>query len=347
MARDKSLKSLILEQVVSDNVDVVKGRPPSGARRLHRSVAKMSHYVRRVSLFLVLIAVLALSQSYRDQVARMDEIPAQTADALKRVRLRSGAMLSPAQILAQDLTFPAPVPVDRSVFALEVKRVVVDPGHGGDNLGTSADSKTLEKDITLDIGRRLGDLLRARDFQVVLTRETDDNVSLYERAELANRSRGDIFVSIHLNWLADQTNWGVETYYVGPTDDPYLSELAAQENLESGYSLADLRSLLQNMYTNVRQEESRRLGEAVQQGVLTAMREVNPTIRDRGVKKAPFVVLIGTDMPAILAEVSCLSDGEEVRRLSSPEHRQLIAESLLEGIESYSESLQQSNLRGS
>ena len=228
-------------------------------------------------------------------------------------------------------------PVDATVFPLAVERVVIDPGHGGRNGGTTTPSGLSEKDLTLDIGLRLAELLREAGFEVLLTRGEDVAVSLEERAELANREEGDIFVSIHVNWIRNRGVRGVETYFLGATDDPFVTRLAAEENRGSGYSQADLRELLDELYAGLRQDSSRRLAASIQRSLLRSLRTVNPAVEDRGVKTAPFIVLMRTDMPAILAEVSCLSNEKEAELLTRPLYRQYIAEALLAGIQSYAE----------
>ena len=249
--------------------------------------------------------------------------------------------------IAADLRLPAPRPIDPAVFPLAVRRVVLDPGHGGESRGTETPQGLVEKELTLDIAGRLRALLEADRFEVVLTRGGDDTVPLDQRVEFANRSGGDIFVSIHLNWFAGSTRRGVETYYLGSTDDPYLSALAASENRDSGYSLADFRRLLEGVYADVRQGESRELASALQGELLRALRERSPGLQDRGVKTAPVVVLVATEMPAILAEVSCLSSEAEARRLREVSYRQAIAEALYAGIRSYADSRLQPGQKGS
>ena len=144
-----------------------------------------------------------------------------------------------------------------------------------------------------------------------------------------------------MNWIANRELRGVETFYLGPTDDPYLQELAARENQQSGYSLADFKQILQQVYAGVRQEESRRLGESVQEALFNSLYNVNASVRNRGVKSAPFGVLIWTDMPAILAEVSCISNRVEARLLMTPIYRQYLAEAIVQGIETYSRQFNQ------
>jgi N-acetylmuramoyl-L-alanine amidase len=234
----------------------------------------------------------------------------------------------------------APQAVDAAVFPLAVHKVVLDAGHGGGSTGTRAPLGLTEKELTLDIAERVRRLLVGESFQVVMTRETDRDVSLQKRGELANQAGADIFVSIHLNWIENQRSRGVETYYMGPTDDPYLTRLAASENRESGYSMADMRRLLDRIYAGVRQDKSRKLAETVQSELFQSLGKLSPEIENRGVKSAPFIVLLTTEMPAILAEVSSLSSEEEARLLTKPLYRQYIAEALAKGIRAYAESVE-------
>lgn len=139
---------------------------------------------------------------------------------------------------------------------------------------------------------------------------------------------------------------GVETYYLGPTDDPELTELARRENRQSGYSLTEMRPLLESIYTDVLQNQSRSFAQRIQRSLLSSLRRVNPDLRSRGIKTAPFVVLVSTEMPAILAEVSCLSNAEEAELLARPLYREHIAEALANGAERYADDVNQTQERG-
>jgi N-acetylmuramoyl-L-alanine amidase len=234
-----------------------------------------------------------------------------------------------------------------AVFPVVIRKVVLDPGHGGKDAGTSRDSSLSEKELTLDIAQRLQSLLEERaSLEVLLTRQADEHVVLKDRAQFANEAGADLFVSIHLNWL-EQARQGVETFYLGPTEDPYLVELTSRENRGSGYSMADVRALLDGIYLDLRQEQSQRLAVRIQEALHAGLVEASPGLRDRGVKPAPFLVLVATDMPAILAEVSCLSHREEVELLQTDAYRQRIAEALFEGIDSYARGLSGPAVRGS
>jgi N-acetylmuramoyl-L-alanine amidase len=244
------------------------------------------------------------------------------------------AAVAPAAALAE----VAPARVPASVFPVSVRQVVIDPGHGGGDTGTKTPTGLFEKDLTLDIARRLARLLEHEGYEVELTRDGDSRVSLRDRARSANDHRADLFVSIHVNWFKDgRSNRGIETYFLGPSDDPFITELASAENRESGYSIADVRRLLDSIYADLRQVQSRALAAEVQHRLLRSLREIAPEVADRGVKSAPFLVLVATEMPAILAEVACLSSDDEARLLAEEAYRERIAVALFEGIRSYSE----------
>jgi N-acetylmuramoyl-L-alanine amidase len=192
-----------------------------------------------------------------------------------------------------------------------------------------------EKDLTLDIARRLRATLQAEGFDVVMTREADERVPLRERAEAANEARGDVFLSIHVNSIPAPERRGVATYVLGTTSDPRLVELSRAENAASGYSLADFRAILEGVLRDARQHASERFGRAVQGRMVTALRASNEDLDDRGVKQAPFVVLVGTQMPAVLAEVACLSSAEDAALLQDDGYRQRIADALAAGVRQY------------
>lgn len=202
-----------------------------------------------------------------------------------------------------------------------------------------ADSGASEKEITLDLALRLRRLLQEASFEVLLTREADVTMSLEQRVAFANARRADVFVSIHVNWISRRGVRPVETYHVGPTDDPDVLKLAGAENRESGYSLGAYRRLLEKIYIDERRDESRALARTINAELFRALSAVNPRLENRGVKMAPFAVLVGTEMPAILVEVSCLSNENEAELLTTDDYRARIAAALLRGIRSYSTDL--------
>jgi len=330
MANVDRIKRQLLRDLVQQNVELAEGRLPKTLRR-GRPWPPSLRIAAAAALSLALLGSSGLIAS-RHQASGSSEA---SPPRLGMVRRAPAAAPSPAAFTS------APRAVDAAVFPLAVRKVVIDAGHGGASTGTRTPEGTLEKDLTLDIAERLRRLLAGPTFQVVMTREADRDVSLKERGGLANRVQADIFVSIHLNWIANRRSGGLETYYMGPTDDPELTRLVASENRESGYSLADMRRLLDRIYAGVRQEKSRKLAETVQGALFQTLGKVSPAIENRGVKTAPFIVLLTTDMPAILAEVSSLSNADEARLLTKPLYRQSIAEALAQGIRAYAASVEE------
>lgn len=324
------IKRDLLDAAVVDNVENLKGgRTPTRAKPASRGSRST---VRVFATLLVPLAFLGLGYL----LLRPSANPASEAEIPAEGAVAETATVDPAQA-ADQLRFAAPVDIDPDAIPLEIRKIILDPGHGGSNGGTSGFGLQ-EKDLTLDIAKRLRDLLIEDDFEVALTRETDVSLDLQERVTFANEVKGDLFVSIHINWISDRSVRGVETFYLGGTDDPELNALARKENTESGYSMADFRTLLQGIYVDVQQHESRALASSVQSSLYGSLLETNPKLRNRGVKTAPFIVLIGNEMPAILAEVACLSNEKDAELLTKPRYLQFIAESLAKGIRRYADS---------
>ena len=313
------LRRQLLRAAVQENVDARRGRLPRPLRRGRRlAEAALSGYRLAVGPALFFAAVSLLSTGASDGQA-----PTPRNDSLEALSTR--------------LAFSLPVAVSAAAFPLPVKKIVLDPGHGGGDPGAQAEGELSEKDLTLDVARRLRTLLRESAFEVVLTREHDETVSLRERAGLANAARGDLFVSIHVNAIPSREDCGMETYYLGVTDDPRIAELAGRENRESGYSLTDFRRLLEGVYVHARQRESQHFAEVAQRGLVTFLRRTTPALKDSGVKSAPLFVLVTTEMPGILTELSCLSNDDQARALADPGYRQNIARGLFVGIRAYAD----------
>jgi N-acetylmuramoyl-L-alanine amidase len=228
---------------------------------------------------------------------------------------------------------------DRSLIralGLKIGKIVIDPGHGGHDTGTIGPKGLEEKDLVLDVGRRLGKLLQARlGADVVYTRKDDTYIPLETRTSIANQEQADLFVSIHANSSRDPDARGVETYYLNFTSSPEALDVAARENAASDKSIHELQDLVKKIALKEKIEESREFASNVQRALHTGLAAKSPGIRDRGVKKAPFIVLIGANMPSILAEISFVSNPGDERRLETAEYRQRIAESLYRGISKY------------
>ena len=221
-------------------------------------------------------------------------------------------------------------------LGLKIGRIVVDAGHGGHDTGTIGPSGLLEKDLTLDVALRLGKMLESRlGADVVYTRDDDTFIPLETRTAVANQQQADLFISIHANSSSDANARGVETYYLNFTSSADALEVAARENAVSEKSIHELQDLVKKIAMKEKIEESREFASDVQKLLHAGLAAKAPAIRDRGVKKAPFIVLIGANMPSVLAEISFLSNPTDERRLQTPDYRQKIAESLYKGIARY------------
>ncbi len=228
---------------------------------------------------------------------------------------------------------------DRSLIralGLKIGKIVIDPGHGGHDTGTIGPNGLEEKDLVLDVSRRLGKLLQTRlGAEVIYTRKDDTFIPLETRTAIANQEAADLFVSVHANSSHDPDARGVETYYLNFTSSPEALEVAARENAVSEKSIHELQDLVKKIALKEKIEESQEFASDVQRSLHTGLAAKNPGERDRGVKKAPFIVLIGANMPSILAEISFLSNPGDERRLDTADYRQKIAESLYRGIAKY------------
>lgn len=232
---------------------------------------------------------------------------------------------------------------DRSLIralGLKIGKIVIDPGHGGHDTGTIGPNGLKEKDLVLEVGRRLGKLLETRlGAEVVYTRRDDTFIPLETRTAIANQQRADLFISIHANSSHDPNARGVETYYLNFTSSPEALEVAARENAVSEKSIYELQDLVKKIALKEKIEESREFAADVQASLHSGLAAKSPLIRNRGVKKAPFIVLIGANMPSILAEISFVSNPSDEHRLETSDYRQRIAESLYHGIANYADGL--------
>ena len=225
-------------------------------------------------------------------------------------------------------------------LGLKIGRIVVDAGHGGHDSGTLGPGGVQEKDIVLDVALRLGKLLRQRlGADVIYTRDDDTFIPLEQRTAIANKAQADLFISVHANSSSDPTARGVETYYLNFTTSPDALEVAARENAVSNESIHELAGLVKKITLKDKIDESHEFAADVESSLYTGLERGNPGLRDRGVKKAPFVVLIGANMPSILAEISFLTNPDDATQLREPEYRQRIAESLYRGVAKYANGL--------
>jgi len=221
-------------------------------------------------------------------------------------------------------------------LGLKIERVVIDPGHGGHDTGTIGPTGLKEKDVVLDLALRLGRLVNERlGSQVIFTRTDDTYVSLEARTELANEVKADLFISLHANSSRLRSAAGPEAYYLNFTTDASALEVAARENAPSARTIHELQDLVLKIAQKEKVQESREFAASMQKALYSGLRSG----KNRGVKRAPFLVLVGAQMPSVLVEVAFLSNPREERLLKQPEYRQRIAEALYRGLFNYASTL--------
>lgn len=276
--------------------------------------------------------------------------PAVAAPALAPRTTTVAAAPAPATPLASPVT-PAPAtPASPSAngaggfsmarqLGLGVSRIVIDPGHGGHDPGVLGKGMN-EATLVLDIALRLEKLLaKEPGLEVVLTRRSDVYIPLEERTELANRQSADLFLSIHANASRNIAAKGIETFFLSFASSPEAEAVAARENSASAREMHQLPDIIKAIALNNKLDESRDLANMVQESLVTGLRKSNKEVRSRGVKKAPFVVLIGAAMPSVLAEISFVSNKQELSLLKTAAYKQKIAESLFNAVMRYRRSL--------
>jgi N-acetylmuramoyl-L-alanine amidase len=225
-------------------------------------------------------------------------------------------------------------------LGLKINRIVIDAGHGGHDSGTLGAGGIEEKDVVLDVALRLGKLLHDRlGAEIIYTRSDDTFIPLETRTAIANKAQADLFISIHANSSPDASARGVETYYLNFTSDPAALDVAARENAVGGQSIHQLSDLVKKIALKDKIEESREFASDVETSLYAGLEKGNDGLKNRGVKKAPFVVLIGANMPSILAEISFVTNPKDAEQLRRPEYRERVAESLYNGVAKYESGL--------
>jgi len=222
-------------------------------------------------------------------------------------------------------------------LGLKIGRIVIDAGHGGHDTGTIGPTGLMEKDLCLDVALRLGKIIEQRlpGADVVYTRSDDTFIPLEERTSIANQAKADLFISIHANSSRDHAARGIETYYLNLKGSAEAMEVAARENATAQEGVHDLQDLVKQIARTEKIDESKELAEDVQDSLSRRAQKSGKTVKNRGVRKAPFVVLIGADMPSILTEISFLSNPADEQLLKKPEQRQKVAEGLYQGVANY------------
>ncbi len=232
---------------------------------------------------------------------------------------------------------------DRSLtrtLGLKVGRIVIDPGHGGHDLGTIGPGGMLEKDLVLSLARSLQKKLQVKlGAEVFLTRDDDTFISLEDRTAIANQHKADLFISLHANSSRIHSISGVETYYLDLPKNEAEREIAARENATTVNNVRDLDDLIKKIAQADKSTESRELASIIQKNLYAGARKIFPSTQNRGVRSAPFVVLIGANMPSILAEVAFISNPKDERLLSKEATRQNLVNALFSGIDGYMQAL--------
>lgn len=277
----------------------------------------------------------------------MRPLPTSVLPTAKQRRLLASAVAVPLPTTVPD---GAPLPAKRNaagdrsmtrVFGLKIKRVIIDAGHGGKDEGTRGPGGMTEKELVLDVAKRVGALVQDRlGVEVIYTRTDDTFIPLEQRTVIANEQRGDLFISIHANASSIKTVSGVEIYYLSFSNSKIDLETAARENAGSESSVYELESLLQKAMLNDKLKESSEFASKVLQAMVSpATTPATARTRSRGVRRAPFVVLIGAHMPSILAEIGFITNPADEAQMAKPAHRQKIAETLARGVQDFAQSL--------
>jgi N-acetylmuramoyl-L-alanine amidase len=281
---------------------------------------------------------VAADLSHRDTTA-MNGAPTPAADGSKRTRRgRKSADTTVADATPARAAAPMADGETSLVRALGLKigRIVIDAGHGGHDSGTLGADGIEEKDVVLDVALRLGKLLHDRlGAEIIYTRSDDTFIPLETRTAIANKAQADLFISIHANSSQDASARGVEVYYLNFTSDPTALDVAARENAVSDQSIHQLSDLVKKIALKDKITESREFAADVETSLYLGLQKGNAGLKDRGVKKAPFVVLIGANMPSILAEISFVTNPKDAEQLQQPEYRERVAESLYRGVARY------------
>jgi N-acetylmuramoyl-L-alanine amidase len=273
-------------------------------------------------------------------ISDADEAKPASSPSLRRKKSRSATAAPDTADLHPETREARPTAAgDRSLtraLGLKIGKIVIDAGHGGHDTGTIGPNGLCEKDVVLDVAKRLGRLLETRlGAEVIYTRRDDTFIPLETRTAIANRERADLFISVHANSSRDSDARGVETYYLNFTSSPEALEVAARENAVSEKSIHELQDLVKKIALKDKIDESREFAGDVQESLYGGLALNSAGVRNRGTKKAPFIVLIGANMPSILAEISFVSNPTDERKMETSEHRQRIAESLYRGVSKY------------
>jgi len=370
MSRHSDIKKSVLRGVYEDNLGIPRSCHGKGRSRFVVEPQRLGHrsgYQRKAVLVALLGLVAIFGINFR--LVTVDGVGPVAMQVVERQSLHSPAapmtlLTGPGNDIIIDSDRPAglePIRVLKDatittghydamlarlgmpmadLFNLKVHTIVIDPGHGGIDPGATGHQGLKEKDIVLDIARRLRDkLVKSGKYRVLLTREEDRKVFLKERVAFAKENRADLFISIHINSLpaeAGNLNF-VETYYFGPHTDQRSLDLAEMENHDSDYLMGDFREVIARIGDILKTEESKELAHSIHKRLYNNLKRRNRDLLDARSKTGPFVVLLGVEVPSVLVEVSCISNKAEETRLSTLEYRDNVADYLKTGIIEYLE----------
>jgi N-acetylmuramoyl-L-alanine amidase len=342
-SHDENVRSMRVSMLTADQATLVL--------ELRRPVSFNSFVLSNPSRLILDLQPALTSEFVQVAAAPINRAPTLAAPivpARTGVAPRPGPSATPLEETKQ--TFPVPTaaadgteatpdvqPSSMSrVLGLRVRRIVIDAGHGGHDSGTIGPGGVEEKDIALDVALRLGHLLQQRlGAEVIYTRSSDKYVPLQDRTAIANAAHADLFLSIHANSSSDVEVRGIETYFLNFTNAPDAMAVAGRENAGSNRSVYELSDLVRKIALSDKIDESRQFAGDVQQQLYSGLLFGNPGLKNRGVKQAPFVVLIGAQMPSILAEISFLTNPTDAAELSRPRYRERLAEALYRGVAEY------------
>ncbi len=355
--KNVQLVSALMDKVLSYNSDVVNkirvGRHPENTVRVVLDLEDVSKYsvFTLYSPFRLVIDAQRATTGNATLIAAVRKVEPRPAPPLPPVVPIPTVI--PAEVILAPIpdtlpSVPTPATPDANVaggfsiarqLGLSVSRIVIDPGHGGRDPGTIAKGLT-EASLTLDVALRLEKLLQKElGVEVVLTRRTDVYIPLEERTAIANRENADLFLSIHANSSRNATAKGIETYFLSFASSPEAEAIAARENSASEREMHQLLDIIKAISLNNKLDESRDLANMVQDSLVTTLRKSNKEVRSRGVKKAPFVVLIGAAMPSVLAEISFITNRQELQLVKSAAYKDKIAQALYAAVLRYRKSL--------
>jgi N-acetylmuramoyl-L-alanine amidase len=338
--------------------DIVGAKPALSKERVH-TIAVGDAFIKQIRVSEtqpnVTRVVLDLARAVDFSAAQLANPDRLVIELKARAKPLAENSPPPAAAPPVEAPKPAPPPAARSAvpakpsqtggrslvraLGLKLGRVVLDPGHGGHDTGSIGPSGLLEKDVVLDVALRLGNLIEERmGAEVVYTRRDDTFVPLEQRTALANEKQADLFLSIHANAGAASVS-GYETYYLNFSNTKDDLAVAARENATSERTIHELQTMIEKIARIDKAEESREFASRIQASLYKDMRKANPRVQDRGVRRAPFVVLIGAAMPSVLSEVEFLSNPRDERLLRREDYRQRLAEALYKGLSQYASTL--------